>query len=214
MDVFTGRRVVAVVTGPGLDPPDAVQAAFGGHVSDFIVLPNDPNLREVQTLVPLLERVQTLDPGEVTFYAHAKAVTRPGHPTCWRWAQAMYELCLDYVPLADDALQTHAAAGPFKRRIKGWRESDSPWHFSGSFAWFRNKDLFAADWRRVERFWSGVEPYLSLHVPYARAYALGYEWHRPGPGLYDRRFFEAALREVERWKARHARWRRNAPAGV
>ncbi len=71
----------------------------------------------------------------------------------------------------------------------------------------------------MDQFWSGTEPWVGLHFADHEAHTLGYEWHRPGQGLYDPGFFDAALRECEAWKVRNIRHHTDAsdshaPAGL
>ncbi len=207
---FNGKRVVAIMTGHGLDDPGAVKDAFGGDVTEFIELPNNKDLREVVSFVPLWERVQTDDPRHITFYAHAKAVTRGDRSTAWPWAQICYGACLDYLPLVEDRLQRYAVAGPFQRCLSSWTESASEWHYSGTFFWARNREVFRRDWRRVDQFWSGTEPWVGIHFRAHEACCLFYRWHRPGPGLYDRGFFDEANRAWEKWTAKNWKWHNEA----
>lgn len=164
IDLFNGRRVVAVVTGRGLADWRCVEEEFAGKVDEVIHRPNNPKLREVVTLAPLLEKVETLDPYQVTFYAHTKGVTRPvnGGVTCHPWADIMYETCLDYWPLVSDLLKTHAMAGSFKKVGRGFGGSKSTWHYSGTFFWFRNRDVFSRNWRRIDQKWWGSESWPGL----------------------------------------------------
>jgi hypothetical protein len=61
--------------------------------------------------------------------------------------------------------------GGFPDRIMG-----STWHFSGSFWWFRNRDLFSnPKWREIQpKGWFG-EAYLSFLFPYSQSRCLAYE---------------------------------------
>jgi hypothetical protein len=206
--LFNGRRVVAIVTGPtwgpcALDPPEYVRDAFGGAVHEFIEVPNDPNLREVATFEPLFERVETPSARQVTLYAHAKGVTRPGHPTCQEWADVLYETMLDYWPLVEVSLRDYPITGSFLRGLEGWPgQSASTYHYSGSWFWFRNRDLFQQDnWRQINSFWSGIEPYPSLRFPITLAGCLFHPFYLPGPGLYDPTYwYQRVVPDLERFR--------------
>jgi hypothetical protein len=178
-----------------------VKAAFAGTVSDFFVVPNNPDRREVATFLPLLGRVFTRDPSEATFYAHAKGVTKPTNPgvSVHRWTQIMYETCLDYWPLVERLLNSFPVVGSFKKVGAGFAPSASRWHYSGNFWWARNADLFGRAWRQVDQLWWGTESYLGVHfapeeagclfhdgtVPELDLYSLGYLRGRVVPG-YDK----------------------------
>jgi hypothetical protein len=147
-----------------LDPPESVEAAFAGAAGvEFVRVPNDPNLREVASFLPLFEPLAAAyKPGDVALWAHAKGTTRhPGH-VAGRWAEVMAESLLDYWPAVADVLAEKPLAGSFLKYGPGWRPTDSrsDWHYSGSWFWFRCADLFGKpDWRRIDQFWSGIEPF-------------------------------------------------------
>lgn len=160
INLFDGKRIVAVVTGPGTDSPDAVKRVLGEQVGEWIVLPNNPDLREVVTLAPLLERVQTDARDEALFWGHAKGVTYPASPgvPMHRWAEMLYELNLDYWPVAVEMLTRFLIVGAFKKIVRGFPESQrSAWHYSGSFFWARCRDLFSRNWRDIDQIKHGVE---------------------------------------------------------
>jgi hypothetical protein len=157
--LFNGRRVVAILTGPGCDPAEHVRDAFAGHVHEFLELQNDNRGRwggvgEVVAFLPLMERVESLSKNQVTFYAHAKGVSRPKDEgvTVHDWASVLYETSLDYWPLVRRELAKFPIVGSLKRSDSMW-----PWHYSGTFYWFRNKDAFSRNWRDVPQNWGGVE---------------------------------------------------------
>lgn len=205
MSLFNGRRAVAIVTGPGLEHPDAVRRAFGDDVGDYLILPNDPKLREAKTLVPLLERVQTTDPREVTFFGHTKGVTRPVNPgvTVHRWADLMYESCLDDWEAVAKVLSSHVSAGSFLKVGSGFQGSASRWHYSGTFWWVRNSTLFSRDWRKIDQQWWGAESYLSLHVRQEEAGCLFHRGKVPTLDLYSFEYMRDVVEpEWEKWNAR------------
>lgn len=159
--LFNGRRVIAVATGDDLVPPHEVRAAFGTHEVEILTRPNSRELRENATFLPLLECVADPDPEAATFYAHAKGVAKDvlclGDPAGSRyWRNAMYHELLDDWERIDELLTDHAIVGTHRRqhleqpRIYPDGKSESPWHFAGTFFWFRNQDAFATTkWRDV-----------------------------------------------------------------
>lgn len=206
MDLFNGRRVVAIVTGPQLDSPDLVKQELGGDVAEYIVMPNRPTLREVITFLPLLERVQSIEPNEVTFYAHAKGVTRPVNEgvTVHPWTDLMYETCLDYWPLVEDILRDYAAAGSFKKVGNGFSGSRSSWHYSGTFFWIRNSILFQKQaWREVDQQWWGNESWLGLHLRPEEAGCIFHQGVVPTLDLYSMDYLKQVQKEYEVWKEHH-----------
>jgi hypothetical protein len=206
IDLFNGKRIVAISTGPGLDPPDAVKDLFRGTVSDWLVMPNSYSRREVATFLPLWSHVRTEDPSEATFYAHAKGVTRPVNPgtTIHTWTRLMYETCLDYWPLVERTLARFPLAGTFKKVGRGFAGSDSSWHYSGTFYWARNVELFRRDWRRVDPVWWGTESYPGLHFGADEAGCLFHESVVPTLDLYSMGYLRGiVLPRYEAWKREH-----------
>jgi len=161
MDLFNGKRVIAVATGEGLVDPEQVQAAFGNHEVEVITRPNSAQLRENATFLPLLESIADSDPHTATFYAHAKGVGKDvcclGDPKGSRfWRNAMYHELLDDWSRIDELLTDSAIVGTHRRQhnenhhIYPDGQSSSSWHFAGTFFWFRNADAFATEkWREV-----------------------------------------------------------------
>ena len=161
IDLFNGRRVIAVATGEGLVAPDQVQSAFGNHQVEIITRPNSAQLRENATFLPLLESVADPDPHTATFYAHAKGVGKDvcclGPPRGSRyWRNAMYHELLDDWSRINELLIDSAIVGTHRRQhnenhqIYPDGQSTSPWHFAGTFFWFRNQDVFSTEkWREV-----------------------------------------------------------------
>lgn len=177
IDLFDGTRTVAIAHDSTTEHPVMVEDSLAGLGIKFLRIPNNPNLREVETFLPLFESIENdRDPGSVTLYAHAKGVTRTSSEPALKWAETLAELCLDYWPVVDGLLTNYPVVGPFKKTGRGWVESKSDWHFSGSWHWFRNAVLFAKqDWRKIDKFWSGIEPYPSLHFKSSQAGCLFYE---------------------------------------
>ena len=159
--LFNGRRVIAVATGEDLVPPADVRAAFGTHEVELLTRPNSRELRENATFLPLLECVADPDPHAATFYAHAKGVAKDvlclGDPLGSRyWRNAMYHELLDDWDRIAELLTDHAVVGTHRRqhaeqpRIYPDGQSESAWHYAGTFFWFRNRDAFATTkWRDV-----------------------------------------------------------------
>ncbi len=219
MGLFNGKRIVAIVTDPptgrvpesssphgpdayrifgACDSPDAVRAAFGRHADsvEFVHLTNDPDKRESLTHGPLFSRVESLDPTHVTFYGQAKGVTRPPNHPAHEWADVLYRTHLDYWPLVAEQLNSFALTGAFKKLGAGWSkgQSLSSWHYSGSFMWFRNAELFSRNWRTIDDFWGGIEPYPSLHFPVERSGCLFHAAPVGKMNLYDEKYWNDTVR--------------------
>lgn len=161
-ELFNGKRVVAIVYDSQSDKPEAVKKYLSDFTDDFVVMPNNPALREVVTFVPMLERLESTDPNEVTFCCHSKAVKHAipvGNPgtTLFKWTEAMYETCLDHWDHIRELLTTKAMAGSFRRYGQFKTPRNHQWHYSGTFYWFRHVDVFQRNWRYLDKKFFGTE---------------------------------------------------------
>lgn len=213
ISLFNGRRCVAILSGRGLDSTESVVRAFKNEVSDFIFLDNDPKLREVVSFEKLLSRVESNSPREVTFFGHTKGVTRPfdDTTTVHRWADLMYQTCLDYWPMVERLLLSNALVGSFKKIGNTFTGSKSKWHYSGTFFWMRNKGVFSRNWREIDRApnqWWGAEAWPGLHFAPTEAACLFRSGNASQLDLYDYSFFHnSILPDFEEWKVNNLRER-------
>jgi SAM-dependent methyltransferase len=142
LDIFTGRRVMAIATDTETVTAGKVKAFIEdrspGHGIEFIDFANEPKMREAHSFIRLLEAVKTSDPSEATFYAHAKGVSRgPSiHPVEKAWAECMYHHCLDFPERVMDAIGRRGMYGVSF-------QCERRWIFPGTFWWFHNASLFA-----------------------------------------------------------------------
>jgi hypothetical protein len=202
LPLFNGRRLVAVATDDTTEATAATVAAALGGDCDVGEVANDPGLREVAAFETLFGRLSDHSgDGEATLFGHAKGVTQPPERPCHRWGDVMEEVCLDYWPLVAETLTTAPVAGCFKKVGRGWKasESKSLWHYSGSWFWFRNRDLYSRPWQAVERFWCGIETYPSVLFGVDEAASLFHTGAVPRLNLYNpdywRRTVEPAYAE-------------------
>lgn len=188
IDLFNGRRVIAVTTGEGLVSPDEVLRELGKHEIEILSHPNSRELRENATFLQLLERVNSTDPTEATFYAHAKGVAKDvlcsGDPLGSRyWRNAMYHELLDGWERVTELLEEYPVVGTHRRyhpeqpTIYPDGQSSSDWHFAGTFFWFRNRDVFTTErWREV---WQptgwGAEAWVGRMFPFDRSACVAYD---------------------------------------
>ncbi len=169
LNQFDGQRVVAIMTAPDADPPATVQAEFGGHDRiSWLILPNNPHLREVASFLPLFARVAEPDDG-ITFYGHAKGVTQAGNEAVRIWSQALYSVCLDVPTAIDEHLSRFVMTGAIR---KTERFLSSAWHYHGSFFWFRNDFVFSSDWMRIDSNSHGIEAWPGSLTPKEHAGCL------------------------------------------
>jgi hypothetical protein len=206
-DLFNGKRIVAIVHDSQSEHPDAVKEYMRDWTDDFIVLGNNPKLREVVTFVPMLERLESLDANELTFCCHSKAVkhrvnpTEPG-TTLFRWAAAMFETCLDDWDHVRQLLQDNAMAGSFRRFGQFKTHRNNAWHYSGTFYWFRHVDVFQRNWRYLDQKFFGTESWPG-HMFKADETACIFA--DKVDDLYQLPYWNSVIQpQLDEWRQRHA----------
>ena len=205
--LFTGKRIIAVATSGDSHPFEAVQEYMYGYDCEWIQIQNNPELREVATFDELFGRIEHL-PG-YTFYGQAKGVTKPVNPgvSIHAWTTTMYEILLDYWPLVEEALKTYCTAGIFKKAVDGaFSGSRSTWHYSGSFCWFKNAELWRRNWRAIEQVWFGIESYPSMIFSREEAACLFYESTKQFD-LYRLHNWQRVETELKQWRKDHQQYR-------
>ncbi len=165
--LFNGKRVVSVATDKTTAKAEIVEEVLSGLNIEFHRVENDPSLREVASFDKLFGSVSDhTSPDDVSFFCHAKGTTNfswgDGGKVIRHWADVMYETNLDHWARVAEVLQEYPVAGSLKRSGKYWPESSCEWHYSGSYFWVRNKDLFTRNWQNVDRFWCGAETYVGV----------------------------------------------------
>ena len=205
MDLFDGKRVVAILTPNAnckytLDIVDQVKDAFLEHrIDEWVVRENIPRLREVVTWPLLLESLSK-EPG-VTFACHAKGVTHGMESITHRWTEAMWRTCLDDWPSVERALTQYSMAGSFKRYGQFKTHGNHRWHYSGTFYWFRNDDVFRTgkDWQSIDQQFFGNESWPGRMFKPHEAACLFMD---DSPDLYQSDSWSKRVeREYELWKA-------------
>jgi hypothetical protein len=205
--LFNGRRIVAIARDQECDPAADVRDAFwrAGFDAEFLEVPNDNVVGEVATFPEMLARVASTDPGAITFYCHSKGSTWPqASHSSHEWADVMFAANLDYPELVARALSTAAFAGAFRsdRALHS-----APWHYSGTFFWFRNDVVFAGGrWRAVDQKYGGIEAWPGLQCPAVDQSACLFLDHCPD--LYQPEIWETIVRPA--WRA-FRKSLRNAP---
>ncbi len=163
---FNGKKIVAIST-PGNGEvrkfltTEEVQQLFeseGYKDIEYIEVKNNKKLREVVSFVPLMSKVQSLNPDEVVFYGHCKGVTHQSTTSiCHPWADAMYETVYNNWEQAQILLETHGIVGSFKKYGMFKTLRNHRWHYSGTFYWFRSASVFVRNWSYIDQFFYGTE---------------------------------------------------------
>lgn len=211
IDQFDGKRVVAISWDVRCTPADEVKAAFKGEIPEenFILRFNKTPIGEVNVFRQLLERVKSTDEDDITFYAHSKGVIR-GTPYGKLWGGAMYETCLDYPKLVERHLQASSMTGSF-RKTGGFDVVVNPhqnWHYSGTFYWFRNKDVFSRKWTNIGRFYGGTECWPGMMFRRNETSCLFHDLPR-APMLYDVGYWDRFVtNHLQEWKHSNAHYAR------
>lgn len=176
--LFNGKRIVAIATDANTDHVETVHDALQDLRCDFLHFQN--HIGEVVAFESLLNAVESLGPNDITYYAHAKGVTKQGNPglegAVQKWTNAMHESLLDGIDEVEQVIQEHAFVGcfralgkPFGRQYKRFYG----WHFPGTFYWFRNADVFSLPhWRSIPQAYYGAELWPGMMVPVDHSAAI------------------------------------------
>lgn len=175
IELFNGVRTIGVATDEKTDTLEQVQAAFAGvRIDNWVHVQNNPTMGEGATFVEML---RTLPTDGVTFYGHAKGVKYdPRHEHSGitrRWTDLMYHICLDNWTEVRRSLDQFPLTGPFKRYGDHDLPGNHRWHYSGTFFWFRNADIFAGPWEYLHpNFYGCVEAWPGFQMPGNRSGCL------------------------------------------
>lgn len=204
--LFNGKKVIAIATGDyNLATASEVQQ-YMGRLSDeveWIVLRNVPNLRELVSWKAIWKRVHTSNPQHVTFYAHAKGVTKPVNPgvSVHAWTDIMYETCLDYWPIVERLLRHHPIAGSLQKIGNGFLGPRSTWHYSGAFFWVRNCMVSWKQLTDIDRQWWGTEAWVGRHWPAERGGVIFHRGWVPDLNMYLMDYLTGTiLPELQQWR--------------
>lgn len=209
-ELFNGRRIIAIAESAETDRADAVKEYLKGFDAEFIVVPNNTKLREVATWLPMLELLKPYQGiSDVTFSCHGKCVRHKlthessTGSTIFEWTRLMYETCLDWDAVRP-LLERHGTVGSL-RRTSGTMQGNGgfgPWHYSGTFYWWRNRDAFRRSWRAVPQQFFGTEAWPGWMF---RASEAGVVFGDNVGDLYTRDEMSRIMGQYEIWKAaRHA----------
>ncbi len=146
---FDGVRIIKVA---GVDSLNPVVIKRFGWLRDAKFVKNDLEFNERPHFVNSLnEMYSQADKDSITFYAHAKGISRVvSNPLKW-WVQLMYKGNLGSEPNLIDFI----FSGCFGKLRRGSDQVPVPWHYSGSFYWFRTREVI---WNYLQRDSQGQIP--------------------------------------------------------
>lgn len=207
ISLFNGRRIMAVVTDQYSASLEEVQRLLADCDMEYIALDNEENLREQVSHMQLIEALEPHQGrADVTFYGHGKGVsTRALYPGVAAWTDEMYRGCLDYWPLVRRLLQDSCAAGCYRRLWCGLPHHNVKWHYSGTFRWLRNRDLYSRNWRAIGKGYCAAEGYPPTQFQLEETACVHGEFGSGGMGLYQPETWATwATAEAARFHSEHA----------
>lgn len=165
--LFTGRRLVHVACDHTTVPVEAVRRELPDPRFEIITSPNASDHERTPFVSRLLPAVIDLDGW--TFYAHGKGSAYPVGPLqrrMWAWASRLW--MYNCRPSIVDSLRNPRmdAWGCFKLQMP---HAQSPWHYSGTYFWFRNSAARAVDWRNLAPGRYAVESWPGRMFDFAKA---------------------------------------------
>jgi hypothetical protein len=195
--LFNGERIAAIACDASTHSLDVSSAMLREYGWRCYELPNDAELRETVSFLPLLCWVRAAcGPSDAIFYSHTKGnTTADGEAGATLWRNAMYHHLLSDWSVVERSLERHLFAGCCGLR---WpRSIGSPypsrldvgdWMLAGTFWWFRSEVLRHERWRQVPIDRYGVEAWPSVVASRDQAESLYQPWpidSYPSPSPYD-----------------------------
>jgi hypothetical protein len=186
--VFNGRRILYVVVDKDSFTVDQTQNLLEkyGFVGEIMPRDNIAPFSDSSYFLEKLSAVQSLDPEEITFYAHAKGVSADvlerRHTTIQilsTWIETMYRLNLEDIPNIEELLRKHPCVGTFKHC--GDDSMATPWYYAGTFYWYNHQAVYSENWEKTTGTRFAAEEYLGNLFPIERAHCLGgTNYEKPG----------------------------------
>ena len=145
-NTFNHKKIINVKIGIDCEAPEFIKPLFTLlNPVEFRLYPNNPALGETIGFIEGFEALYSLNPDEITYYAHTKGVS-PGrrvpsqvYQECQRqWRNRMYYECLSRPEKIDLIMRNHAACGCWLRHTP----AHLPAWFAGAFFWVNHAKLF------------------------------------------------------------------------
>jgi hypothetical protein len=127
IDVFDGQKIIKIADAKPQDIPTFLKGST--------LVKNDPVYNEAVHFTNSLKQLK--QDGSQTFYAHAKGVSRHPNQALKYWIKALYKHNLEEPPVLGDKM----FSGCFGKLKQFSTQVPYPWHYSGSFYWFKNEIL-------------------------------------------------------------------------
>lgn len=176
-NVFNGKKIILVKVDTMTERFEDVVNFFDLNDAIFLKFDNDPKLGEVVGFLDGLKLLNNLNAEDITFYAHTKGTKYRSIPaqnmaTIRRWRNRMYYECLSDIKNIEDIFSlNYSCCGCFLENY-GHLDTQSAWHFSGTFWWVKHSNLFKTNWTDIHNGYYGVEQFLGRIFPIEEAYCL------------------------------------------
>jgi len=206
LPLFNGRRVVGIAVDAATASPDQVMAEIATAGIEYFVVANRADVREMTTHPTLLAALSDLrGQGDVTWYGQSKGSgSHVFGPQILRWCEEMYRGTLDYWPAVERELKQHCLVGCFRRTPGPAGLPWLPWHYSGTFRWVRNSDLYSRNWSRAYGPHESPETIPGTDFRLEESSCLYGEFARGSVGLYRQSAWDTwAAAACEEWRAAH-----------
>ncbi len=187
---FTGRKLVSIAYDECCADPDDIASEWPADC-EITIRPNTP-LQEVESFVPMLERIESRDPDEFTTYLHCKGATQPKGHASHLWCDGMAAANLDYPELVGCFFKTGAnIVGAFRSHGLWTFPGYNAWHYAGTWFTFRHSRAFELPWRNIHQGFEGVEAWPGI-FPLAESGCLFFD-NANTAHLYDRAYWRDFL---------------------
>jgi len=176
---FNGKKIINVNYDDLNIAQNFIQTNFSEYQDICFVFTDNSSVKTAYEILPFINKlmpmVYSLNDNEYTFYGHSKGVTKyytSANLACLLWAYTMYNRNLTNFDYISTILKNYSCCGTLKIDKPIGPLHFVPWHYSGAFFWFKNKDIFSKTWQNFYHDRFGLEGYLGMHIDSKMAYAI------------------------------------------
>lgn len=195
---FNGKKVININYDNLSQAEGFVNKAFNDFSDIDFFFTDNASTSGKHELVPFINKlmpaVESTDDNEYTFYGHTKGISHYGsqHETqVLYWANIMYYKNLSNFDLIENILQKYCCCGTLKINQPLSVLSFVKWHYSGSFFWLKNKEIFSRDYRsHYSKNKYGIEGYPAWHFGTEQAYGIPPNLSPPNTHSYTKQTWE------------------------
>lgn len=150
--IFDGKKVIYISTDKDINIKNIDTSIFNFINPDIVkIVENNPENRESEYFIDQVgEMINISDENSMTFYTHSKGSTYGNNSNLLNWIVSMYFFNLEeeYIKLISSNFSNNKKkfSGIFRIPFPCQPWITSNWHYSGTFFWINNRQVFVDGW--------------------------------------------------------------------